>query len=101
MPIVYIPVEIPQDMLDQLTARAMLGATEISATQPDPTPASSPGSSPGMSSPETAPAAKTCKHGDMQYVPAGKSPANGKRYAAFWGCPAPRGQQCASVKADS
>lgn len=102
MPIIYIPVEIPDDQLAQILGAAKLNelvAGEISVTQPDPTPASSPGSSPGTSSPSSAPAARRCKHGAMHLVPAGKSPATGKSYAAFFGCPAPRGEQCASVPA--
>jgi hypothetical protein len=41
-----------------------------------------------------------CQHGEMRFVPAGYSKNGGKPYDAFYGCPAPRGQQqCKSVKA--
>lgn len=41
----------------------------------------------------------SCVHGTMRYVPAGFSKSSGKAYQAFYGCPAPRGQeQCKSVR---
>lgn len=47
-----------------------------------------------------APQAPRCLHGEMRYVPAGFSKSSGKAYQAFYGCPAPRGQeQCKSERA--
>lgn len=82
-------------------------------TQPDPwqaspvTPASYPAGAPtpvstpqGGVAPTTGQAGPVCAHGPMRFVPAGFSKSTGKPYAAFYGCPAPRGQQqCKSVKA--
>lgn len=46
-------------------------------------------------------AAPTCAHGPMRYVPAGFAQSTGRAYAAFWGCPQPKGapDKCRSVTA--
>ena len=50
---------------------------------------------------QRGPTVPSCIHGEMRYVPGGFSRSNNKPYAAFYGCPTPRGtpNQCKSQPA--
>lgn len=123
MATIYIPVEVPDEEVARYLGQASLAqiATPVptqaapqpqQAPQPDPWGGPATTGAPPAAQPQPAPTYSggavnstpqgnpTCAHGEMRYVPAGFSRNSGKGYAAFWGCPAPRGtNQCKSVPA--
>ena len=130
MTIVYIPVEVPGDDLSALLLKlGGVNPSLVPQAQPAGDPFSPPYEQPapqqaapvqdpwnGQPTQQQPPppqvpqqpqvpqapqgSAPSCTHGQMRYVPAGYSKSTGKAYAAFYGCPAPRGEtQCRSVRA--